>query len=155
MFKKLSTFVIGLLVGLSLISAGALAVDYGWNPGLGTEAFHGTFISQGPAVALVAGTVAAGTGPNIVVSGSGGCGTLANAKGGATAGQVTTGIFSVSCTLTLTMPTAAPNGYRCLFNDLTTPANSVPQATTSTTTCVTTAATVVTGDVVQFQVIGY
>lgn len=155
MFKNLRSALLGFLVGLGFVAATALAVDYGYSPTAGTEAFHGIFVSQGPAPAATLGTLAAGTGPNIVVTASGGCGTLTNIKGGATAGQLTIGTFSVSCTLTLTMPTAAPNGYKCLFNDLTTPADTVPQATSSTTTCVTTAATMVTGDTVQFQVIGY
>lgn len=131
--------ILGLLIGL-LVATAALAIDYGWNPVTGLEAFHGALVSQG-------------TLPTI--SGTGGCGTLTAKTGGPSSGTVTIGTFATSCTLTLTFPTAAPNGWNCTFGDLTTPADAVPQATSTTTTCVTTAATMVTGDTIKYMALGF
>lgn len=142
LFKTSASFIAGLLLAVGL-TAGAASLSYfGFNPNTNLEGLHGFLASGGAAP---------------TVTGSGGCGTLTNQLGGSTAGQVTIGTFSVSCTLTVTVPTAsaAPNGWKCLFNDLTTPADTVPQASTTTTTCVTTAATVVTGDTIQYVLVAY
>ena len=154
---KIRSLIAGVLLGLlGSIALTAVAVDYGWSPPTGLEAFHGSFVSQGPAPALVLNTLASGNGPNVVVSGTAGCGTLATPKGGGTSGQVTLGTFAASCAITLTFPTAAPNGWNCKFNDLTTGVAVVYQATSTTTTCVSFASTTeVTADVIQFLAVGY
>lgn len=71
--------------------------------------------------------------------------------GGAIAGKFTSGTTG-TCTVTITLPTAA-NGWTCNAYDLTTPA--VFQQTASTTTSCTIAATTVTSDVVTFMAMGY
>ena len=136
MFRKFRSFIVGLVVGLSLISAAALAVDYGWSPVTGLEAFHGAFVSQG-VKPVVTGT----------------CGTFGAQTGGATAGTVATG--ATTCTIILTFPSAAPNGWLCRFNDLTTPADLIVQASSTTTSCTSNAATVVSADVIQYLAVGY
>lgn len=148
--KNFSKFVLGAFAAAVLGLAGLAfaastsntgsSIYFGYNPSTGLETTHGADVSGGVLP---------------VVTGSGGCGTLGAVVGGASAGSVTIGTFATSCTLTFTFPSAAPNGWICIFNDLTTPADSVKQATSSTTTCVTTAATVVTGDAIQFNAVGY
>jgi hypothetical protein len=113
---------------------------YGWNPNTGLEVTHGADVSGGVMPALTFST---------------GCGTVISKAGGATAGTFTLGTFATSCTITITFPSAAPNGWFCTFNDLTTPADIPKQASTSTTTCVTTAGTQVTGDTILFNAVGY
>lgn len=127
---------VALALVAALFATAALAVDYGWSPLTGLEAFHGAFVSQG-------------TKP--VVSGT--CGTFGTQLGGATAGSVAAG--ATTCTVTLTFPSAAPNGWLCRFNDLTTPADLIVQAASTTTSCTSNAATVVSADVIQYLAIAY
>ncbi len=139
-FNRFRASVLATLAGLAVFGA-ALAVDYGWNPSTGLEAFHGALISQG-------------TLPTI--TGSAGCGTLTAKVGGPSAGSVTIGTFSSSCVLTLTFPSASPNGWFCRWNDLTTAAGLMIQASTTTTTCVSNAsAVVVTGDTIVWSAMGF
>lgn len=129
------------MAGLALATNTGSSIYFGYNPVTGLETTHGTDVSGGISP---------------VITGSTGCGTLTLATvGGASAGTVTLGTFATSCTLTITFPSAAPNGWACFFNDLTTPADQPKQASTSTTTCVTTAGTQVTGDVIQWSAVGY
>jgi hypothetical protein len=61
-----------------------------------------------------------------------------------TAGAVTT------CTLSLTFSFTAPHGWSCMFNDQTTAADTVHQHSNTATTSVTNAATIVSGDVINY-----
>ncbi len=141
-FKILAGVLAGALLALA-VGAGAANLSYfGWNPSTGLEGLHG-FLAAG------------GTSPT--VTGTAGCGTIVAPVGGSTAGSFQIGTFSVSCAITLTAPagTVAPNGWLCRFNDLTTPADLIVEASTTTSTCVSNAATLVTGDTVQFAMIAY
>jgi hypothetical protein len=93
----------------------------------------------------------------------GGCGET-SLTGGATAGSFTSGTPSSSgpatgtCTLTITMGAsiAAPNGWACHANDLTTNAESATWSQTATTTTTATlSGTTASGDIVNFACIGY
>ena len=129
MFRK-----IGLAILAALFATAALAVDYGWSPSTGLEAFHGAFVTQGAQPVLS------------------GCATISAAAGGATGGKFATS--GTSCNLVITFPSAAPNGWCCKANDLTTPANAINQNAT-TTTSATFAGTTVAADVVQWFCVGY
>lgn len=136
-------FLLGVAAGLIAVTGLALAdVYYGYNPSTGLEVTHGALVDGGTAV---------------VISGSSGCGTLTAKAAGADTGTVTIGTFSSSCAITLTFPSAAPNGWTCQFVDATTPADSphITQASSSTTTCVGTAGTIVTGDKLFFTARGF
>ena len=135
-----TSLVRGLLAGLAFMAGLALAASapyFGYNPSTGLEALHGSLISGG-------------TSP--VVSGT--CGTRGATTGGAFAGTVVSGAVT-TCTTTLTFPAAAPSGWQCRFTDLTTPADVIPQASSTTTSCTSTAATIVSGDTVGFIAVGY
>lgn len=140
--RNLSKFVLGAFVAVLLGFAGVADAQtyYGWNPVTGLEVTHGADVSGGV---------------QPVLSYSGGCGTVVSAAGGASAGTFTIGTFSTSCTITITFPSAAPNGWFCTFNDLTTPADAPKQTSTTTTNCVTTAGTLVTADKVAWNAVGY
>ena len=133
--KKLLSFVFGLL-----LTASVFAADFGWNPTTGLEAFHGSLISQGTAAV-------------VAVSG-GGCGTLGTVTAGASAGRVIAGAVT-TCQVTVTFPSAALNGWVCTFSDLTTVANLIRLASSTTTSCTTNAATIVSGDTFNFFAIGF
>lgn len=145
--KNFSKFVLGAFAALVLGIAGLALADntgssitFGWNPVSGLEVSHGADVSGGVS-------------PAITVSGSG-C-AISAVKGGAYAGSFSSGA-GTSCTFTITFPSAAPNGWVCTITDLTTPADGpAKQASTTTTTCVTGATTVVSGDVMQFSAVGY
>jgi hypothetical protein len=139
MIRKIRSSILGFAAGLLLVAglASAAAIDYGWNPTTGLEAFHGALVTQGTAP---------------VVSGS--CGTRGTITAGPNAGSIVSGAVT-TCTTTLTFPSAAPNGWNCVFNNRTTPADIVTEASTTTTSCTTVAATIVSGDVLQFVAIGY
>lgn len=134
MFKKLFAATAGVLFAASLAWG---AVYFGWNPSTGLETTHGTDVSGGP--------------PPVV---SGTCGTFGTQLGGASVGEVIAGAVT-TCTITLTFPSAAPTGWMCQFQDLTTPADSVKQASYTTTSCTSTAATIVASDKIQYTVTGY
>lgn len=145
--KNLSKFVLGAFVAIVLGVAGLALADntgssvvFGWNPSTGLEVTHGADVSGGVSPVLTY---------------SAGCGTVTAQAGGASAGTFTIGTFATSCTITITFPSAAPNGWFCTFNDLTTAADAPKQASTTTTNCVTTAGTMVTGDKAVWNAIGY
>jgi hypothetical protein len=117
------------------------AIYFGYNPATGLEFTHGADVSGGVSP---------------VITGTAGCGTLtAKTTGGASAGSVTLGTFATSCTLTITFPSAAPNGWYCTFADLSVP-TAFTEASTTTTTCVTNVSTTATtGNVVVWNAVGY
>lgn len=140
--KSLPKFLAGLAAALLvLVCAPASAqVYYGYNPNTGLEVTHGADVSGGVL-------------PKITVTGTS-C-TVGTIKGGASTGSfVETG--GTSCTFTITFPAAAPTGWSCYVNDLTTPADGPAKAaSTTTTTWVSGATTVVSADVLQFSCVGY
>lgn len=85
---------------------------------------------------------------------AGGCGTTTSLTGGGIAGSFVAGQTSCIPVLTLATSAAAPHGYACFVNDLTTPANSIHQ-TSSTTTTATFTGTVTVSDVINFGCIAY
>ena len=132
MIKKLGLFLAGLLVA----TVASAAVYYGYNPVTGLEAFHGTPVSGGN--------------PPVV---SGTCGTLGAITGGA--GTFTVATAGVTtCTLTVTIPSAAPNGVFCVFVDETTVADAtnMHQASHNATSCTSNAATIVAGDTILVEI---
>lgn len=134
---------LALVLGAALLSTLAFATNTGytgWNPATGLNGTPGAEISLG-------------TSPTITVTGTS-C-TITTVTGGASAGTfVESG--GTSCTFTITFPAAAPTGWSCYVNDLTTPADGPAKAaSTTTTTWVSGATTVVTLDVLQFTCQGY
>lgn len=129
--KILAGFVAALALG-SFVAYASTTPYFGWNPATGLEAFHGNLISGG-------------TSPTVT-----GCGTTWT--GGASAGTIS--IAGTTCAPVITFPSAAPTGWACFFLDVTTPADSVKQTASSTTSCSGTG-TVVSGDVVEVFAIGY
>ncbi len=77
--------------------------------------------------------------------------------GGSTAGSFASGTTG-TCTVVVTMNgatgLAAPNGWACAANDLTTTADTIKQTASSTTTA-TLSGTTVSGDVINFTCTGY
>lgn len=137
------------LIALAALAIGAFSMDAaladntgytGWNP---TTGLNGT---PGAEVNLGASPVFSVTGTSCTISAH---------TGGASAGTFTeTG--GTSCTFTITFPSAAPTGWNCYVSDLTTPADGPAKAaSTTTTTWVSGATTVVTADVLQFTCQGY
>lgn len=121
----------------AMLGLGGVAVAqtyYGWNPSTGLEVIHGADVSGGVLPVLS------------------GCATISASVGGASAGKFVTS--GTSCTLTLTFPSAAPNGWTCFANDVTTPADKVVQSATTTTSCSFTGTTVA-ADVIVWNAIGY
>jgi hypothetical protein len=90
-----------------------------------------------------------GTGGTIAVSGC----ALTAAAGGSAAGQFHSGTTG-TCTVTVTSGYIAPNGWFVRANDLTTPADTLNQ-TGSTTTTATFSGTTVTGDLINFAAVPY
>jgi hypothetical protein len=132
--KKLLTFVAALVV----CTAAYAATYYGWNPATNLETTHGVQIDGGTVLPVITGA----------------CGTRSAQLGGADTGQFTAGAVT-TCTTTLTFLGAAPNGYFCFFQDLTTPADTIRQASYTTTSCTSQAATIVSGDVVMYSAVGF
>jgi hypothetical protein len=81
-----------------------------------------------------------------------GCSLTSNA-GGAWAGKFLSGTTG-TCTVTITPGFTATNGFFCRANDLTTPADTLPQTATTTTTC-TVAGTTVSGDLINWSAVAY
>lgn len=81
-----------------------------------------------------------------------GCATISASVGGPTAGRFQTS--GTSCTLVITFATAAPNGWACNAKDITTPADTVNEVST-TTTSATFAGTTVAADNIVYFCIGY
>lgn len=145
--KNFSKFVLGMFAAAVVGLSGLALADnttgnyFGYNPNTNLLGEKGAMVSLGVSPAI---------------TGNGGCGTLASKTGGSSAGTFVLGTFATTCTLTITFPAAAPHGWVCTFNDRTTAAAVLRQASDSTTTCVTTASTaVVTADVISFTAIGY
>lgn len=136
--KKFAALLAGLFVTLCAVAPANAATYYGFNPATGLETLHGNLVSGGTAVVVTANT----------------CGTLGTVTAGATAGKVVAGAVT-TCTLVLTFPAAAPNGWVCVFTNLTTKADVVRQASSTTTSCTTAAETIVSGDTIAFYAIGY
>jgi len=134
--NKFKSFLRGALLGLLGLGGVALAqtVYYGWNPITGLETTHGADVSGGALPALS------------------GCATISASVGGASAGKFTTS--GTSCNLTITFSSAAPNGWYCTANDITTSADKVVQTATTTTSC-TFAGTTVAADVIVWNAVGY
>lgn len=125
----------------SLFAFGSLAYAtayYGYNPSTGGEVTHGVTIDGGNVKPVISGT----------------CGTRGTQLGGATTGSVVSGAVT-TCTTVLTFAVAAPNGYFCSFQDLTTVADKIGQVSYTTTSCTSNAATIVSGDLVAFQAEGF
>ena len=159
---KLKSKVLAVLAGLVATAGVALAANTfyaGYNPATNANGTQGLDVTGGPVP---------------VVTGTGGCGTITAVTGGTSAGQFTIGTFATSCAITLTLPVptivvssgnndgknavnsaAAPNGLFCIIQDLTTGADKTFQVSTTTTACVFNAATFVTGDVLQYSIVGY
>lgn len=136
--KKIAALFAALLVTLcASLPASAIGSYFGYNPATGLETTHGSLVDGGAAV-VVTGT----------------CGTLGTLTAAATTGKIVAGAVT-TCTLVLTFPSAAPNGWVCFFNDLTTPADVVRQASSTTTSCTSVASTIVSGDVINFHAFGY
>jgi hypothetical protein len=146
-------FLLGLTAGLLAVTGLALATAttgasyFGWNPSNGLEATHGT-PQDGAASLLVLGGTCGGS-------------YTINAEGAFTF-DVTAGSTATTCPLTVKLPVPSPtvaNGgtqgaaaYKvyCVAIDVTTPADTVTWAS-STTTTATLAGTVAHGD----EVIGH
>ena len=73
--------------------------------------------------------------------------------GGAWAGSYNSGTTG-TCTVVITLPTGATNGYTCWASDTTTPAN-IQTMTASTTSSATISGTTVSGDVIKFGCLAY
>lgn len=135
--KKFYALVASVLVTLFAALPASAAPYYGWNPATGLETTHGALVDAGVAP-VVTGT----------------CGTIGTVTAGAVNGKIVAGAVT-TCTLTLTFPAAAPNGWVCFFGDQTTPADTVRQASSTTTSCTTSASTIVASDVIIFSAFGY
>lgn len=96
--------------------------------------------------------VSVGTPPPV----TGTCGTIGAVTGGSAVFQVQTAAVT-TCTLIVTIPaaSAAPTGLYCVFTDETSPAHPITQASHSTTTCSSNAATIVASDVILVEVNAY
>jgi hypothetical protein len=124
------------LAGVALAGLACAQVYYGFNPLTGLNVVQGI-------------PVAGGNKP--VVSGST-CGTLTQVGG---AGTFTVAGTATACTIVVTFPSAAPNGYFCVFADETHPADIITQAAHTSTSCTSTAATVTAADVILIEVNGF
>jgi hypothetical protein len=124
---------IGLLAGLGLVATLAIAQSnyVGWNPATGLTGVLGVPVATGPL-------------PTVT-----GCSQSAVVGGGSVV-QVTAG--ATSCTLTVTIPAAAPNGVFCVFIDETHPADLMAQASHTTATCVSSTGTVTSGDKILVEI---
>ncbi len=134
MKKVLALFGVVSALVFGFAGVASAQVYYGYNPVTGLEVTHGADVSGGVLPVLS------------------GCATISASVGGATAGKFATS--GTSCNLTITFPSAAPNGWACWASDLTTPADTVKEASTTTTTAVF-AGTTVAADVIVWNCIGY
>lgn len=144
---RFTKILLGLLLGV--VCGVALATTY---TATGTSNSGSVYFGNNPStgqVGIPGQLLASGSLP-VITSSSSNCGaTTFTAKGGATAGTFTE-TTGTSCAFTLTFPTAAPNGWICEFRDITTPADTVTQASSTTTTCVTGSDTIASGDTISF-----
>lgn len=82
-----------------------------------------------------------------------GCGTVTSPTGSGTSGTFHAG--ATSCAPVITTGIVAKNGYVCSAQDLTTPADTLKAASSTTTTCTFGTATVGSGDTIQFQAVPF
>lgn len=94
-------------------------------------------------------TAVAGGTPFVVTSG---CGTTGAVVGGTMAGSFTAG--QTSCVPVITPGFTAPHGFKCGGKDLTTPADTLNQTASSTTTC-TLSGTVVNADTILIDITAF
>jgi len=86
---------------------------------------------------------------------TGACGTgLTNFAGGQFAGQFKAGAGCAATAITLTFAYAAPNGYTCRIQDVTTPANATNQNASTATTAVF-SSTLTLNDIAQYVCFAY
>lgn len=130
---KTTVFAIAALLGFAGVATAQLY--YGFNPTTGLNTQQGT-------------PVMAGILPVITTNGC----TATLLVGGAGAFQFTAG--ATSCTMKFTFPAPAPNGYNCVAQDETTPADTVRQSLHDTVSCTITG-TVVVADKVLVEVNGF
>ena len=123
--------VFGLLLAISFGLGAAANFYIGYNPATGLTGLPGALVDVSPTQVIT------------------GC-SITNQKGGTTAGQFTAG--ATTCTISMT-DAAAPNGYTCLFVDLTNP-TTFREVATSTTGC-TAVGTVTINDIIVYVMIGY
>jgi hypothetical protein len=137
LFKRIFGFVVAVMLGLSTVAVAQ--VYYGFNPTTGLNTAQGVPVAAGK-LPVVTGT----------------CGTIPAPVGGAGVFQVTTAGVT-TCTLIVTLPSAAPNGVYCVFVDETTAAdaNNMHQASHTSTSCTSNAATIVAGDNILVEVNGF
>jgi hypothetical protein len=135
------------LAGLLIAGVAASAVYYGYNPNTGLNGVPGL-------------TVAGGTTPAV----TGTCGTIPAPVGGAAVFSVTTaGVTSCTLTVTYSVPSnalagssaAVPNGLFCVYVDETHPADTISQASHTTTSSTSSTATISAGDVILVECNGF
>lgn len=130
--------VCSLFASLALFALGSLdaqaQVYYGYNPSSGIEVLHGAEVFGGPLPVLT------------------GCATISVSVGGASGGRFQTS--GTSCNLTITFPSAAPNGWACFATDITT-AVVLRQASTTSTSCTFAAAVTTAADNIIWNAAGY
>lgn len=140
-------FLAGCMVaaGIAVFAQTANLTQYvGYNPVTNTNGAQGLAISLGALPTLGASTS---------------CGTTATVAasmvGGTSVFQFTAN--ATTCTVQIVYPTAAaaPNGIYCVFADETTPADTMKQASHTTTSCTSSASTVVSGDKILVEVNGF
>lgn len=141
LFDSTSKKIAAVLAGLTIAAGFAFAAatyNFGYNsaPGGGTETFHGAFVDGSAATYAL---------PTIVQAGQ----TISAQVGGQNAGAwVATGTTTAAGTLTF--PVAVPTNRTCVFTDITTLADTVKQTTAVSTTVVTIAGTIVSGDTITY-----
>jgi hypothetical protein len=141
--KNLKAWLIGIGIAAGLTAGLAISQTYtGFNPITGLNGQVGL-------------PVAVGSPPTVT-----GCSQTGVVGGGGTF-QVTAG--ATSCTLTVTLnaastsayTAAAPNGLFCVYTDETHPSDTISQASHTTTTSVSSAATVSVGDKILVECNGF
>jgi hypothetical protein len=150
MFKNTRSKVLGFLAALAVTAGLGVVVAQtsntgiyvGYNQVTGLNGQIGTPVAGGNLPVLSTTTTSCGTYATVNTSMVGGAGTW----------QVTAN--ATSCTLLYTFPTAAPNGYNCVAQDETTPADTIRQSAHTTTSCTVTG-TVVSGDKILIEVNGF
>jgi hypothetical protein len=138
LFSRFHKALIATIVGVLAVGGLAFAqVYYGFNPVTGLNGVQGVPVAGGVVPAL-----------------SGTCGTIPAGVGGAGTFSVTTAGVT-TCTLIVTLPSAAPHGFFCVFIDETHPADVIAQASHTSTTCTSSAATITAGDTILVEINGF
>jgi hypothetical protein len=127
---------LGLALAVLLLLTAASATFYiGFNPATNQFGLQGALVDVSPTQAIT------------------GC-SISAIVGGSTAGQFTSGTTG-TCTVTLTDPSPAPNGFTCLLTDMSpSPATVFHQTASSTTGCTASGSTT-SGDKIVFIMIGF